>query len=225
MAWGVVRSGRSLDRLINFSDAVVAVAITILALPLVEIPGPGPGETMLDVLGANFGQIQTFVLTFIVVGIMWSVHNKIVNHLGAYDTAIFWLFILLLIGFAFLPWPSRLYESPGFVHPTMSDPSQNGAAALYWLTLAYISFIGAATSFHMSRHPDLIAPDDLANWKAIRSSRARWRGSAFTAVFILAAFVSLFVYWAGNYVLLLFIPLGIYLRTPTPAPAQQQADT
>ena len=32
-------NGRSVDRRINFSDAVVAAAVIVLALPLVDIPG------------------------------------------------------------------------------------------------------------------------------------------------------------------------------------------
>ena len=98
MAWGRVRTGRSLDRLLNFADAVVAVAITLLALTLVDIEGPRDGQSMLDVLQANLGQIQAFVITFFVVGLMWNVRNRIVNHLAAYDSATFWLILLWLLG-------------------------------------------------------------------------------------------------------------------------------
>lgn len=216
MAWGEVRSGRSLDRLINFSDAVVAVAITILALPLVDIEGPADGESMLVVLDHNFGKIQTFVVTFIVVAILWSVHNRIVNNLGAYDTAIFWLVILWLLGFVFLPWPSSLYTAPGFRSEVsgeiVGDPW--GAAVLYWLTLAYISLIGAMTARHMRRHPELIDPALRDYWNDYQSSRARWRGVGFTSIFVLAALVSGINFMLGYYMLFLMIPLSIFLKPP-----------
>ena len=214
MAWGPVRSGRSLDRLINFSDAVVAVAITLLALQLVDIPGPQDGQTMWDVIKANSGQIQTFVLTFLVVAVMWSVHNRIVNHLIAYDSALFWLIMLWLLGFVFLPWPSRLFESTPFSSDLAQAGELVGPAMMYWLTLAYISFIGAATARHMTRHPELIAPKDRPYWDAVQRSRARWRGSAYTSVFLLAAVASYFLFYLGNYVLLLLIPLSLLLKPP-----------
>ncbi|MBU6312194.1 MAG: DUF1211 domain-containing protein [Actinomycetales bacterium] len=214
MAWGPMRSGRSLDRLINFSDAVVAVAITLLALQLVDIPGPQDGQTMWDVIKANWGQIQTFVLTFLVVAVMWSVHNRIVNHLIAYDSALFWLIMLWLLGFVFLPWPSRLFESTPFSSDLAQAGELVGPAMMYWLTLAYISFIGAATARHMTRHPELIAPKDRPYWDAVQRSRARWRGSAYTSVFLLAAVASYFLFYLGNYVLLLLIPLSLLLKPP-----------
>ena len=214
MAWGVVRTGRSLDRLINFSDAVVAVAITLLALQLVDIAGPQEGQSMLDVLKANWGQIQTFVLTFLVVAVMWSVHNRVVNHLIAYDSALFWLIMLWLLGFVFLPWPSRLYESTPFSSDLARTGELVGPAMMYWLTLAYISFIGAATARHMTKHPELIAPSDRAYWDAMQASPARWRGSAYTCVFLLAALASYFLFYLGNFVLFLMIPVSILLRPP-----------
>ena len=214
MAWGPMRSGRSLDRLINFSDAVVAVAITLLALQLVDIPGPQDGQTMWDVIKANWGQIQTFVLTFLVVAVMWSVHNRIVNHLIAYDSALFWLIMLWLLGFVFLPWPSRLFESTPFSSDLAQAGELVGPAMMYWLTLAYISFIGAATARHMTRHPELIAPKDRPYWDAVQRSRARWRGSAYTSVFLLAAVASYFLFYLGNYVLLLLIPISLILKPP-----------
>ena len=34
-----MRTGRGFERLVNFTDAVIAIAVTLLVLPLVEIPG------------------------------------------------------------------------------------------------------------------------------------------------------------------------------------------
>lgn len=214
MSWGEVRSGRALDRLLNFSDAVVAVAITILALPLVDIAGPNEDQSMADILIAHLGQIQTFIVTFIVVGILWAVHNRVVNVLRAYDSGIFWLSILWLMGFVFIPWPSSIYDSTAanvlVDHETQAG--LNGAGVLYWLTMAYISLIGALTAWHISRHPDLVDPEQMDYWRASRTGGAQYRGIAFTAVFVIAAVATYFVYSLGNLCLLLFIPIAIFLK-------------
>ncbi|NDA58583.1 MAG: hypothetical protein EBY56_01355 [Actinobacteria bacterium] len=36
---------RSFDRLVNFTDAVVAIGITLQLLPIIDVQGPAPGES------------------------------------------------------------------------------------------------------------------------------------------------------------------------------------
>lgn len=203
----IIRGDRPVDRLLNFSDAVVAVAITVLALPLFDFNGPQDGETVLDVLGRHQGQILTFASTFLVVGILWTVHNRVMNALDAYDPALFWLNICWLIGFVFLPWPSAMHAMDNGMAAT--GPFQSdGTGVLYWLTLAYISGVGALTSAYISHHTDLLRPEDVPAWQAMRHSRLRFRGLAFTTVFIVAAGLSLVYSWLGVFALFLLIPLN-----------------
>jgi len=211
-----IRTGRSLERLLNFSDAVVAVAITILALPLVDIGGPKPGQNVLDVLVANLGHIITFISTFFVVAIMWGIHNRVMNLLNGFDSTIFWLNICWLIGFVFLPWPASMWAGGDDMAAweTNTPFTTDGTGVLYWWTLAYISAMGSLVAVHISRHPELIASDRKAFWQSLRSTRARYRGAAFFAIFILAGLATLVYSWLGYWVLLLMLPAGILLRPP-----------
>lgn len=210
-----LRTGTGVDRLLFFSDAVVAVAITVLALPLIDIPGPSEGETVVDVLRANSGQIVTFVSTFLVMAIMWSIHNRVMNSLTAYDSRIFWLNMLWLIGFVFLPWPSAMYG--GGDHWGVTDSvafTSDGTGALYWWTMAYISGMGTIVSVYISRHPDFIKADERAYWASLAKTRARLRGVAFFIVFIVAGLSTLVYPFLGFYALLLIWPLN-YLLQPS----------
>ena len=219
MAQWELRSGTSVDRLLFFSDAVVAVAITVLALPLFSIPGPKPGETVLNVLASNSGQIITFVVTFLVMAVMWNVHNRVMNSLCAYDAVVFWLAIAWLIGFVFLPWPSTMYGAGDHWGSTsVSLFTSDGTGALYWWTMAYISGIGTLASIYINRHPNLIKPKDRYYWAGLVKTRARLRGAAFFIVFVIAGLATLVYPFLGYWSLLLIWPLNLILQ---PSKAQR----
>jgi uncharacterized membrane protein len=221
MAQWELRSGTSVERLLFFSDAVVAVAITVLALPLFSIAGPKPGQNVLDVLSANSGQIITFVVTFYVMAMMWSVHNRVMNSLVAYDAVVFWLNMTWLIGFVFLPWPSTMFGSGD--HWGSSDIglfNSDGTGALYWWTMAFISGIGTITALYIGKHPVLIRPAQRAYWSALSKTRARLRGLVFFIAFVVGGAASLVYPFLGFYALLVITPLN-FIMQPTKAQRRQ----
>lgn len=221
MAQWELRSGTSVERLLFFSDAVVAVAITVLALPLFDIPGPQNGETVLDVLRANSGQIITFAVTFYVMATMWSIHNRVMNSLLAYDVVVFWMSMAWLIGFVFLPWPSTMFgEGDHWGAGQLGLFDSDGTGALYWWTMAYISGIGTLTAAYIRRHPRLIKPAERDYWALIGTTRARFRGWAFFIGFILAGLASLAYPSFGFYALVVLLPLDVLLQ---PSRAQRGA--
>lgn len=213
MAQWETRTGTAVDRLLFFSDAVVAVAITVLALPLFDIPAPQDGETVLSVVSAHSGQIITFVITFIVMAIMWSIHNRVMNSLCAYNGVIFWLDMLWLIGFVFLPWPSTMYGAGDHWGSTdVTLFSSDGTGALYWWTMAYISGIGTIVSYYINRNPIFIKPEDRAYWAGLLKTRARFRGASFFIVFVVAGLATLVYPIAGYWALILIWPLNVLLQ-------------
>ena len=60
----VIRTERGLDRLVNFSDATVAIAITLLILPLVDQASKLGGKSFGDFLAENGWEIFAFVISF-----------------------------------------------------------------------------------------------------------------------------------------------------------------
>jgi uncharacterized membrane protein len=162
-----VRSGRPFDRLINFTDAIVAVAITVLVLPIVEMRPKAGEETVWKVIGDNTGQLVTFAFTFIIVAFMWRIHNRIFSRLAGFDDAIFWLNLMWLMLIVLLPWSSSLYGTgmdsfraiAGGANWFSGGEGLGGAGLLYWLNLGMISMIGGLISAHARRHPELIDPD------------------------------------------------------------------
>lgn len=78
-------TGRAFDRLVNFTDAVVAVAITLLLLSVVDIRGTADEQTVWAVIADNAPQVVAFIFTSLVVAAMWLVHNRLFNGLRGFD--------------------------------------------------------------------------------------------------------------------------------------------
>jgi len=199
-----VSSTRAVDRLINFSDAVVAVAVTLLALPLVDIR-PASGESVGQVIGENIGPIIAFVFTFLVVALMWSAHNRILNGIRDFDGTLFWLNTVWLALVVLLPWVSAMFGESQMVGDVGEWP---GVAALYWGTLGAISLLGWCMSWHLSRHRELLDEHEAAT-RTLGSAR---RGLVFGAYFVLIGVVAEVAPDIASWLPLGIIPLSVWLR-------------
>jgi uncharacterized membrane protein len=193
---------RSVDRLINFSDAVVAVAVTLMVLPLIDIEGPAEGQTILTTLADHALPITTFLFTFYVVCILWLAHNRILNVIADYDPPLFWLNVTWLAAIVLLPWVS-----------SMSGDASNtagGAALLYWVMLALIAGLGSLMGRHIRRHPEIqygSLGDDGGN-----DRRSELRGPVFAGYFLFIGLVSLVSPDMSRWLPMGIIPLSIWLR-------------
>ncbi|MCH1403958.1 MAG: DUF1211 domain-containing protein, partial [Candidatus Nanopelagicales bacterium] len=135
---------RSFDRLVNFTDAVVAIGITLQLLPIIDVAGPKSGESVWDVVAANSGQLFAFVLSFVVVIFMWAAHNRVFNTMRCYDGTIFRLNVAWLLLIVFLPWPTAMYGEAA----NDAVAGRGGLGLLYWWTLAAISGLGVWMAIH-----------------------------------------------------------------------------
>jgi uncharacterized membrane protein len=195
-------SERALDRLVNLTDAVVAVAITLLVLSVVDIRAEPGQSSIWDVLAANGNQVFAFVLTFLVVAAMWQVHNRILNGIVAFDGTIFRLNLLWLFGIVLLPWPSALYGEN--IGAEMGNEGYlQGAGVFYWGTLVFINIMANMIGWHIVRHPELVNPD------AKGPSFYRQRGMAFLIAFVLLGIASVVFPQGDPWLPLLLIPLTI----------------
>lgn len=198
------RRARAVDRIVSFSDGVVAVAITLLALPLVDLL-PSDGQTVWGMVSDNLGSIVAFLFTFAVVAIMWTAHNRILNGITDYDAALFWLNVAWLAGIVLLPWFSNLY---GVTEMLGSGSQGAGAGMLYWGLLAYISLVGWAMGWHLRRRPELLAdPGD-----AVVSGHGGLRGLVFAGWFLLIGIASVVAPAVASWLPLGIIPISIWLR-------------
>jgi uncharacterized membrane protein len=76
---------RAVDRLIFFSDAVVAIAITLLAI---DLPVP-TGDTVSEFWSSvrhNAGHYAAFLISFLVIAAAWSHHHDIFRYARRMDS-------------------------------------------------------------------------------------------------------------------------------------------
>lgn len=191
-------TGSSLSRIISLSDGIVAVALTVLVLPLVDIPAPGGGASQFAVITENSEQIAAYVLTFLIVFVLWFGHHRVFENFRAIDERILWLNALWLVTIAFIPWPSRMLD-------VGTEGQEAEAVWLYCLTLFLNTFVLHCIYAHGRRHPDLLEDPALA--------RARFSiSAAFATLFGILTIVSFFAPFAAMTLLWLAIPLQFLMR-------------
>lgn len=95
-----------INRLLAFSDAVVAVAITLLVLPLTDMFGKYHKENLHHLLSSPefFLSISTFVISFFVIYSYWIDHLELFSNMKAKTISNrvlkanrLWLFFVILI--------------------------------------------------------------------------------------------------------------------------------
>ncbi len=107
----VMHTERGFHRLVNFSDAVVAIAITLLVLPLVDSAG-SIGTTGLGAfLRENQPRLLAFALSFVVIGSFWWGQHQAFEGLKSYNSVLVVGMFLWLLSIVFLPFPTELIGS------------------------------------------------------------------------------------------------------------------
>ncbi|AMM21321.1 hypothetical protein AX769_15775 [Frondihabitans sp. PAMC 28766] len=147
-----IRTERGLDRLVNFSDATVAIAITLLILPLVDVAGEARHETLGTVLYDNRGLLISFVVSFAVIGRFWLVHHGLFEYVHSYSRALVFANFVWLAGIVFLPFAANVLSG--------SD-GQPSISALYIGTMIVITGAAAAMDWILIHDSTLSDADEV----------------------------------------------------------------
>jgi uncharacterized membrane protein len=195
---------RGVERLIFFTDAVVAIAITLLILPLVEIvttdaskPTPVPVSGFLF---DNLSQLFAFALSFVIIARFWMANHEILLNTVRATRLLMWLDIAWVFTIVVLPLPT---EITAVYHPSLLTVS------IYIGTCLASTVLLTALCFYLMRHPELRA-------KGTRMSAIQLWGIASTAGGFLVALVLTWIFPAITYysllVLLLAYPLDLLVK-------------
>ena len=105
-----MRTTRGLDRLVFFTDAVIAIAIMLLVLPLVDSVSQAAhsGLGAEEFIGDNLAAISGFVLSFVVIARLWVAHHSTFEHVRSYNHPFLWLNLFWLFTVVVLPLPTEM---------------------------------------------------------------------------------------------------------------------
>ena len=140
----------SKSRLETFSDGVFAIAITLLVLTIAE---PSNYRILTHQLEHRWPSLAAYVVSFVVIGIMWLNHHTIFTHLEHVDRRLFYLNLLLLMTIAFLPYPTGV-----FGQALGRGEGATAAAAFYSITMSLNACCWAALWLHAATGRRLLAP-------------------------------------------------------------------
>ncbi len=106
-----LRKEFQLERLILFSDAVFAIAITLL---VIEIKIPEIHEDVSDKkLMASLGHLVPkfigFIMSFMMIGLYWTVHHRMFGFVTSFDNKLLWLNLFFLFFVALMPFSTGFY--------------------------------------------------------------------------------------------------------------------
>jgi uncharacterized membrane protein len=109
------------DRLLAFSDGVLAVVITIMVLEL-----KAPRDPTLAALAADFPTFLAYVLSFVYVGIYWNNHHHYFALVSEVTGKVLWANLHLLFWLSLIPFSTSWMGE----HPSSPAP-----VAVYGLSL------------------------------------------------------------------------------------------
>ncbi|HEY3338079.1 MAG TPA: TMEM175 family protein [Propionicimonas sp.] len=187
---------RPVERMLFFTDAVVAIAMTLLILPLLEsvTEAARDGLTTVQFFAENDGQLASFCLSFFIILLFWRGHDRMMTRVEHQSSGMFWLNGLWMFSIVALPVVTAM------VGAMETDPLQLG---LYIGTMLATSLITTGILLILLRRPELL-----------RDHEPKARGDlapagANSIMFALAFIIALTVPGASFWSL-----LALFLRAP-----------
>ena len=189
---GKRKTERGFDRLVNFSDAVVAIAVTLLVLPLTDLADE-KSDGFLDLWQQNTGVFYSFVLSFVLVALFWLNHHDLWEKFASYDNGLAWINMAWLALIVVLPFTTSLVSAYGF---------EDGSGTAYLGVMAGLSALLGVMAMYVARRPSLQAPGLMPGELSPRGSLP------YTVYFVILAMVALPYPDLAQHGMWLLIPIG-----------------
>ncbi|WAU82537.1 TMEM175 family protein [Streptomyces sp. Qhu-G9] len=95
------------ERLVFFSDAVVAIALTLLALEL-PVPRGASDAEVWRAFREHLPDYAMFLLSFAVIAAYWVAHKWLFGRIGGFSPRLLWLNFVWLLGIILVPFATKV---------------------------------------------------------------------------------------------------------------------
>ncbi|HEY1094116.1 MAG TPA: TMEM175 family protein [Glycomyces sp.] len=136
-----------LERMIFFSDAVIAIMLTLLALEL-PVPEGETAATLWESLRENGAAYLAFGISFAVIAATWVAHHMLFTHVRRADPPLITLNLLALLAYVLVPWASK----------TLAESTGGAGVALYSAVMAFLGLAMLLVLRHV-RRAGLLEPE------------------------------------------------------------------
>jgi uncharacterized membrane protein len=138
-------------RLEAFSDGVFAIAITLLVL---TIATPNDFHDLGTELVNQWPAYAAYIVSFAVIGIMWTNHHTVFGHFARLDRNIVYLNLALLATVVFVPYPTGIFGE------ALQRGEGERVAAVFYSTVMTVNAVAwAAAWIYGSSRRRLLVPE------------------------------------------------------------------
>jgi|WetSurMetagenome_2_1015567.scaffolds.fasta_scaffold270773_2 uncharacterized membrane protein len=193
------RTHLGLERIIFFSDAVMAIAITLLAL---EIRLPEKlinSSDLFQELIRLSPHYLGFVISFFVIGLFWISHHRVFEYIQTYNNGLIWINLFFLFIIALIPFPTSVLGR---------FPAEFTSVVIYASFLVCLSLVRIWFWWYVYYRAKLVLPDIDPRAGRYEFMRALWTAGVFGGSIIIA-------FWSPRWAMyfwFLLLPITFIIR-------------
>ena len=179
-----VQGLRDTSRLETFSDGVIAIAITLLVLE-VHVPDPADissNRELWRALGDLWPEYVGYLISFVVIGIMWANHHNIFKHIAHTDHNLIVLNTGLMLCIGFIPFTTDLLAE------YLGESGERTATLVYTGWFTFTACIYNLLWWYPRHKPSLLATDTDQREIQIIARRFAFGPPSYLLAFVLAWF-------------------------------------
>jgi uncharacterized membrane protein len=197
-----LRKEFQLERMILFSDAVFAIAITLLVIEIKipELHEQVSDKALLHSLGNLIPKFIGFLVSFMLIGIYWTIHHRMFGYVSNYNRKLLLLNLVFLCFIALMPFSTGFYSE--YAGPDLYREQLKVPMTFYVLNFCCLGFTNFIMWVYITNPKNKLA-DPPVDPAVARLAKLR----AFTVPFIFLLMLP--VAFLTNVIFAVWIPLLI----------------